>query len=228
MYCFSYPHRMISLHQNKTSVSNCKKFCFRCYAYDDHLTINCTKPRDYKVCSEPSSSNHNWRNCQTLTKNCINCSGVHKTLSNQCPRVKMIHQQQSKINRSVPSSAPTPLNHLSTLSHVNLDSKTSFVNVVKKTVQDHQITRDDAFKGLMDIIYSSLVFYGSADIFLNFLDHLLQINKMPSFSIGDCPPLSPLGISTTTPTPHYESNSTPLPGNSETHAGVKPCCLVNL
>ena len=44
-------------------------------------------------------------------------------MSTQCPRVKMI-QQQSETNRSVTSSAPTPLNHRSALSHVNLDSKT--------------------------------------------------------------------------------------------------------
>ena len=63
LYSFSYPPRMISLHQNKTSASNLKKFCFRCYAYNDHLTITCTKPHDYKICSEYSSSNLNWRNC---------------------------------------------------------------------------------------------------------------------------------------------------------------------
>ena len=81
--------------------------------------------------------------------------------------------QQSEINRSVPSSAPTPPNHRSAPSHVNLDSRTSFANVVKKTVQDHQITKDDAFKGFMSIMYASHVCYGSVDIFQNFLDHLL-------------------------------------------------------
>ena len=48
MYSFSYPPRMISTQRQKTSESNMTKFCFRCYASNDHLTANCTKPREYK------------------------------------------------------------------------------------------------------------------------------------------------------------------------------------
>ena len=105
MYRFSYLPRMISLH-HKTFVSNMKKFCFQFYAYQDHLLITLAKLCDYKIWSECSSSNHNWRNCQSLIKKCTNCSGDHKTMSSQCPRVIMIQQQQSEINRSVSSKPP--------------------------------------------------------------------------------------------------------------------------
>ena len=57
MYNFSYPPRMISIQRQKTSKSNTTRFCLRCYAYNDHLTDNCTKHRDYKVFSECSSTN---------------------------------------------------------------------------------------------------------------------------------------------------------------------------
>ena len=51
MYSFRYQPRM------KTFASNITKFCFRCYAYNEHLMIKCTTPRDYKTCSESSSTN---------------------------------------------------------------------------------------------------------------------------------------------------------------------------
>ena len=52
VYSFSHPPRMKSIQRQKTSESNMTKFCFQCYAYNDHLTVNCTKPRDYEICSE--------------------------------------------------------------------------------------------------------------------------------------------------------------------------------
>ena len=48
MYSFRYPPRMLSIHRHKTSESSLTKFCLRCYAYNDHLTVNFTKPRDNK------------------------------------------------------------------------------------------------------------------------------------------------------------------------------------
>ena len=98
-------------------------------------------------------------------------------MSNQCPNVEMTQQQQSEINRSVSSPAPTSVNHRSAPTQVNLVSKTAFVTVVKKTVQYHQITKNDVFKGFMSIMYASHVCFGSADIFENVLDHLLQKKK---------------------------------------------------
>ena len=121
VYSFSYPPRMISLHQHKTSASNLKNFCLRCYAYNDRLTMNYTKHRDYKTRSE--------------------CSGDHKKMYNLFRRGKMIQYQQNEINRSVPSSAPTPLNHRSAPSYVNLPSLTLFANVVKKMFKITKIRR---------------------------------------------------------------------------------------
>ena len=222
MYSFSYPPRSISIQRHKTSESNIKKFCLRCYAFNDHLTANCTKPRDYTICSECSSTNHNWRNCSSSAKMCINCHGDHRTMSYQCPKVKLIQQQQSEMVKSASSYAPTPVNHRSAPVPVAHTPKTSFADVVKQSIQDYHLTKDDAFKGFMSIMYASHVCAGSAENFQSALDHLLQKNKLPSFSIGDCPPLSPIGISTTTSNPHSESNNTPFPGNSEIHAAVSP------
>ena len=113
MYSFSFPPRMISIQREKTCESNMTKFCLRFYAYNDHLTVNCTKPRDYKICSEQKSTNHNWRNCSSSAKMCINCHGDHRKMSYQCPSVKLIQQQLSEMGKSPSSYAPNPVNHRS-------------------------------------------------------------------------------------------------------------------
>ena len=109
MYSFTYPPQMISIQRQKTSESNMKKFFLWCYAYNDHLTVSCTKPRDYKICSEYSSTSHNWRNCSSSDKMCINCHGDQRKMSYQCSSVKLIQQQQPKMVKSACRSAPTPV-----------------------------------------------------------------------------------------------------------------------
>ena len=94
MYSFSYLPRISSIHRHNTSESNMTEICLRCYACNDHLTNICTKPRGNKICSECSSTNHSLRNCHSPTTMCVNCLGDHRIMSNQCPNVKLIEQQQ--------------------------------------------------------------------------------------------------------------------------------------
>ena len=101
------------------------------YAYSDHLTGNCTKPKDYKICSKCSSTNHIWRNCSSSAKMCITCHGDHRAMSYQYPSVKLIQQQQPEMVESAASYAPTPVNHRSAPIPVAHVSKTSFADVVK-------------------------------------------------------------------------------------------------
>lgn len=60
--------------------------CLRCYALEDHHTSNCTKGKDYKICSECSRKGHTWRDCDGDEKTCINCEGNHSTMArkSQC------------------------------------------------------------------------------------------------------------------------------------------------
>ena len=150
---------------------------------------------------------------------CINGHGDHRTISKHCLSVKLIQQrlqQQSDVVGSAPVMLP-PVNHRSAPIPVNHVSKAPFADVVKQSVQDHHLTKDDAFKGFMRIMYAShIICAGSADTFQGVLNHLLQKNNLPSFSIGDCPPFSPTGISTTSSNPHSESNNTPFISNSKT------------
>ena len=162
IYSFSYPPRILSIQRHKTSELNMTKFRLQGYAYNDHLTVSCKKPRDYKIYFECSSKNHNWQNCSSSAKMCINCHGDHRTMSNQCPSVKLIQQQQSQMVKSASSSAPTPVSHRSAPIPVTHAFKNLFADVVKETIQDHHLTKDDAFKEFMSIMLASPMCAGSA------------------------------------------------------------------
>ena len=55
--------------------------------------------------------------------------------------------------------------------------------MVNQSVQDHHLTKDDAFKVFTSIMYASHMCAGSADVFQSAIDHLLQKNNLPSFSV---------------------------------------------
>ena len=57
------------------------KCCMKCYALEHHITKDCSKPRDYKICSECSQEGHIWHQCKESKKKCINCSEDHSTLA---------------------------------------------------------------------------------------------------------------------------------------------------
>ena len=189
MFSLSNPSRVLSIQRHKTSEVNTTKICMRCYAYNDRLTDNCTKSPDCKICSEYSSTYHISRTCSSSAKMCNNCLGDHRTISDQCSSVKLIKQQQSEVVESASSSAPTPVSRRSAPIPVTYASKTSFSDVVKQSTQYHHLTKDDAFERFVRNIYASQMCAGSADIFQIDLEHLLQKNSLPSFAIGDRPPL---------------------------------------
>ena len=63
--------------------------CYKCYRYETHATTNC--PDNLTYCSECAEIGHNYRDCTSTTKNCINCKrdGLtdysHRTLAAKCP-----------------------------------------------------------------------------------------------------------------------------------------------
>ena len=59
-------------------------------------------------------------------------------------------------------------------------------------------------------MYASHVCAGSVDIFQSALANLLQKNSLPSFSIGDCPSLSPISIATASSNPDPDCSNPPF------------------
>ena len=70
-----------------------------------------------------------------------------------------------RLGKNVSSSVISPVKHSSVVSPISHCSKASYAKVVKQTVQDQHITKDDAFKRLMSFMYASYVCPGSAAIF---------------------------------------------------------------
>ena len=49
-------------------------------------------------CSEYAASGHNYRDCKSINKNCLNCGGPHRTMAMACPtkKQKMKEKEQEK------------------------------------------------------------------------------------------------------------------------------------
>lgn len=83
----------ILLFHCKISPSQIKKeeyidvlMCFKCYKLEEHATKDCPRPL-LVICSE-CAGDHDYRDCKSLTKKCINCKGPHRTMAMSCPAKK--------------------------------------------------------------------------------------------------------------------------------------------
>ena len=71
-------------------------YCMKCYDIDDHVTNQCPKTQGYQICSECSSQDHTWRNCQVEEQKCINYGGAHRTMAYKCPKRKEKVKEKEK------------------------------------------------------------------------------------------------------------------------------------
>ncbi|KAG7177263.1 putative RTXE-like, partial [Homarus americanus] len=87
-----------------------------CYAIEDHDSVKCSKPKEYKICSKCTSREHTWTHCIAPLK-CLNCDGPHSIMSMNCPKrkEKLKEAQQKATKTSVspykavlPIGTPTP------------------------------------------------------------------------------------------------------------------------
>ena len=73
--------------------------CYRCYAMEEHPTSQCKKDKNFKICSECSSTDHTWKDCTSEIKKCISCNGPHCTLAMKCKYRKDIIAEKRKRER---------------------------------------------------------------------------------------------------------------------------------
>ena len=66
--------------------------CFNCYKLEDHTSANCPT-KETIVCSE-CTGNHNFKECRSEYKKCLNCGGPHRTMAMACPKEKEIIKQK--------------------------------------------------------------------------------------------------------------------------------------
>ncbi|MPC62211.1 hypothetical protein E2C01_056294 [Portunus trituberculatus] len=98
----------------------------RCYAIEDHIISKCPKPKEFKICSECSSDDHTWRDCNTgNTKLCINCNGDHRTLANKCPlRKKALEEKRQQLKNNNAKTYSSITSGTTTTAHLNLPTTT--------------------------------------------------------------------------------------------------------
>ena len=58
--------------------------CFHCYTWEKHSTRECPNGSYERRCSE-CAGQHDYRECKSTHKQCLNCGGQHRTMSMACP-----------------------------------------------------------------------------------------------------------------------------------------------
>ena len=66
--------------------------CFNCYKLEDHTSANCPT-KEIIVCSE-CTGKHNFKECRSDYKKCLNCGSPHRTMAMACPKKKDIIQKK--------------------------------------------------------------------------------------------------------------------------------------
>ena len=78
------------------------------------LIANCSKERNYVICSNCSSNTHTWRNCNSDVKQCVNCGENHSCLSYVCPRRKEALKSKCGFQTVSPSQSYSAVARLET------------------------------------------------------------------------------------------------------------------
>ena len=189
------------LSQDKYGTSN---ICYRCYSVDGHISKDCQKSVGYLVCSECSSPNHNYKNCNSSFKKCLNCKQSHSTMSFKCP------SRTSNIQKSKNSSYSSVLQRSNT-GNTKLDEP----------------SREDLFRGYMSLLYATKKNQTEPGTFEETLNELLRANDLPSFSTGTVQPLLDFSCtgyqqttSFTTERVSSNANSSSVPDQTESNISI--------
>lgn len=147
--------------------------CMKCYKLNEHQTKHCKSTT--VICSDCSEVGHNWTDCKTTAKRCLNCDGGHKTTAPQCPKRK---EEANKIRKQDTQKKNTGL---------------SYSSVVKSTlppIQNLNIPSDSALKILTAIIHAHTINAANAGTYNTALNQMLTANNLPNMIFPDDPPSS--------------------------------------
>ena len=180
------------------------KNCLRCYAIEDHVAAQCTKAKDYKICSECSEVGHFWRECESTQKKCINCKGDHRTLAFKCPLRKAAFSKARESAKSttrtynqVAATPPTPQQQYQPTPTLPLETQEKIHSIMKIAM-----LKDSLEPGTFEDVYN----------------RILKRNNIAQIVIGepiDCRSIlnltTPTNTNTNTTTPPTTAASNPTP-----------------
>ena len=163
------------------------KVCYICYQLNSHISSDCPKrDQGYKICSNCSSTDHTWRDCNSDIKKCINCQGDHNTMAPSCPkkRIQKNHPQ---------NNAPPAINMRSYSEVVCAPDYTEIISksiscVIMSLFSDHNdISYEDRLNKLLTLNGLSPMIVGDMNFDLAATRHRLPIvpNESHSLSVND-------------------------------------------
>ena len=156
------------------------KFCYKCYAINDHTSKHCPKPDSYKCCSTCSARTHTHKECKSNIKKCLNCNGEHLTMAKSCPIYKeaIANIKKTTMTGKLPASSTSPTH--------SVNSSNKEVNS-QIPPQNNFLQRDDMFRGFMSLMYASSLENDMPNSFEENLKALLSANNLPAFSTANLP-----------------------------------------
>ncbi|MPC22836.1 hypothetical protein E2C01_015863 [Portunus trituberculatus] len=151
--------------------------CFKCYAIEDHTTAKCPKPKDYKICSECSSQNHTWKECDVNNKKCVNCDGDHRTIANKCPhRKRAIEEKRQQIKNSNSKSYSSATSRNTNTAPSNFTTTTPIIE------------KETTTKFMTCMMHAHLINSMNPGSYNDELNRALKLNNLPPVNLPVNPP----------------------------------------
>jgi len=207
--------------------------CMHCYKYG-HYKTNCPdKEKRLKLCSECGSNTHNYRDCKSDVKRCLNCGEGHRTLANSCPlRKEAIKKTREEKTKKEEEKKEIPIKRVAEQTAKQTIEATQnawFKPLMKEIKEDKEKERkepqvilqlpDDLSVGIMTaLIHAHL--QNIMEPGLGFRHHakkVLKKNNLPDLDLGNGDSwgifkvLPPKTINTTTETTLTQSTISPHP-----------------
>lgn len=83
--------------------------CNRCHSVEEQPTSQCPKPADFRVFSECTAMDHNFRECNSSGRRCINCGQGHSARAMRCPMRKRARKEKQEHLWQAGDSRPSAL-----------------------------------------------------------------------------------------------------------------------
>ena len=150
--------------------------CLRCYALEDHITPKCPKPKQYKICSECTSSDHYWHECTATTKKCLNCEGTHRTLANSCPLRKQIKDNKRFQKKQTDNFT---YSNAASINTANAKNPPPALPILEK---------DTASKMMACFIHAHFINIANPGTYNEEVNKVFKLNNLPSIVLPPDPP----------------------------------------
>ncbi len=148
------------------------KCCMKCYALEDHFTTECTKSKDYRICSECSMEGHVWHQCKEQHKTCLNCGGNHSTTAMKCGKRKDIMKE--KRTQEIKKQNNT---------YANIVQSLPFTSAQKLNIP--VITKEEILKIHICVAHAQSKNQEKPGCYSYELNRILKANNLPNITIPD-------------------------------------------